>query len=182
MALAIRRLDALDDSVPPLFAALHNAQITAAPSLGHLPARDAADAWSRRRAAYTRWLSVPGAFALLATEEDRPVGFALVTFASGYHGWSSGERVAELKDLSVAADVRGRGIGSRLMDAVESQLARQGVTDLRLNVIAANADAVRFYERRGLVAVTTVLLGRVSPAAGDVGGAGAARSHLRPDT
>ena len=116
---------------------------------------------ARRRGAYEQWLAVPGAFVLVATEGDRAVGFALVTLGGGYHGWESGERVAEIKDVSVAADVRGRGIGTQLMDAVEAELARAGVTEVRLNVIEENEAALRSYRRRGLVHVTSVLLGRV---------------------
>ena len=47
------------------------------------------------------------------------------------------------------------------MDAVEQELVRIGVSELRLLVIAPNAEAIRFYERRGLTTVSQVMLGRV---------------------
>jgi hypothetical protein len=42
------------------------------------------------------------------------------------------------------------------MDAVEDELALLEVGDLRVLVVAPNAEAIRFYERRGLVKVTQV--------------------------
>ena len=45
---------------------------------------------------------------------------------------------------------RGAGIGAALMDAVDEELDRLGIDDVWLAVVAGNADALRFYERRGL--------------------------------
>jgi len=48
------------------------------------------------------------------------------------------------------------------MDAVEQHLSKLGVHTFRVVVIAANSDALRFYERRGLTLISHVLLGRLN--------------------
>ena len=64
--------------------------------------------------------------------------------------WPVGQRWAELVSLAVLPDRRGGGIGSALMDAVDAELARRGIADLQVAVMAGNDAALRFYERRGL--------------------------------
>jgi ribosomal protein S18 acetylase RimI-like enzyme len=101
---------------------------------------------------------------MIAEGRGRPVGYALVTLGEGSCGWETGRRVADVETLSVLPDARGRGIGTRLMDAVEEQLAGLGVRELRLLVIAPNADALDFYEARGMTTVSHVLMGQVGHA------------------
>ncbi|MDQ4048324.1 MAG: GNAT family N-acetyltransferase [Actinomycetota bacterium] len=98
---------------------------------------------------------------------ERPaglVGYALVSLAEGPSGWDYGERVADVETLAVAPEARGQGVGTQLMDAVERELLERGVRAFRVLVIARNDDARRFYERRGMVPVSHVLLGRVAKA------------------
>ena len=52
--------------------------------------------------------------------------------------------------MAVSPGERGSGLGSRLMDTVDAELARRGIHDLAVGVLAGNEDAIRFYERRGL--------------------------------
>ena len=54
------------------------------------------------------------------------------------------------------------GLKDREQARVDAELARIGVRDLRIAVVPANADALRFYERRGLPPFLTVL-GRYPP-------------------
>ncbi len=89
------------------------------------------------------------------------MGYAFVTIGEGSQGWAGGDRVADIETLSVLPEERGEGVGSHLMDAVEGELARLGVSELRLLVIAPNTEAIRFYERRGLATVSQVMLGQV---------------------
>jgi len=161
-AVAIVRagLERLDD-LEPLWKALQDHHAAVAPTLGGLGARTADEAWERRRKKYAAWLEDPAAFALFAEREGRPVGYALVTVGEGPQGWAAGERVADVETLSVLAEERGRGVGTQLMDAVEDELLQRGISELRLLVIAPNAEAIRFYERRGLTTVSQVMLGRI---------------------
>jgi ribosomal protein S18 acetylase RimI-like enzyme len=43
------------------------------------------------------------------------------------------------------------------MDTVEAELEARGIHDVSLAVMTGNADALRFYERRGFRPVETVL-------------------------
>ena len=52
--------------------------------------------------------------------------------------------------IAVDAEVRGDGVGSRLMDASEERARASGSTRLALDVSAGNKTACRFYERRGM--------------------------------
>ncbi len=68
-----------------------------------------------------------------------------------------GNQYAELYSLSVAAQLRGRGIGTQLMDFVDRELAERSIYDLKIAVMAGNVDAQRLYERRGLRPAEIVL-------------------------
>jgi len=119
-----------------------------APTLGGLKARSVQESWRLRRRKYAAALQDPDAFVLIAEQSGRPIGYALVSLAPSPSGWDYGERVAEIETLSVAPEARGQGVGAELMDAVEQHLSKLGVHTFRVVVIAANSDALRFYERR----------------------------------
>jgi ribosomal protein S18 acetylase RimI-like enzyme len=142
----------------PLYIELHEHHVAIAPQMAGLPPRTPAESWAGRRALYEEWLEVPGALVLLAERDGKLVGYALVSTASGYQAWTSGDRVGEVRDLVVAGAARGAGVGSALMDSVERELAAQGIDELRLMVLDGNEDAFRFYESRGMTCVAHVLL------------------------
>lgn len=147
--MVLRRLQAGElDLVAPVWESLlaHHAAVTPA-----LPTRPPSESWRMRRADYERWLAEPGSFALLAEQDGAPVGYALVHVGGPDETWVTGERTAELETLAVLPGSRGAGIGSALMDAVDDELGRLGIADLWVAVVAGNEDALRFYERRGLV-------------------------------
>ena len=146
----------------PLYATLHEHQASIAPTLAGMPARSSDESWRRRRAEYDRWLATPGAFVLLAERAGKTVGYALVSLADGFQGWTSGEQVADVLDLVVVPEERGHGIGSALMNAVERDLAAAGIAEVRLRVIAANAQALQFYAARGMMPISQTLLRRIN--------------------
>jgi ribosomal protein S18 acetylase RimI-like enzyme len=148
MSIVIARAgaDRLDD-VRELWLALHrHHRATAA-----LPVvADDETSWQLRRATYAAWLAADEALLLVATEEGRPVGYAMVHLLDGPDDtWPWGERAAELYSLSVAADHRNQGVGGRLLDQVDDELDRLGIDDLQVAVMVGNAAAQRLYERRG---------------------------------
>lgn len=149
------------DELEPLWSALQQYHVTVAPTLGGVRPRSSEDAWRRRRAKYAAWLDDPATFILLAERAARPVGYAFVTVGEGFQGWAADDRVADVQTLSVLPEDRGRSVGTRLMDAVEDEVLRLGVTQLRLLVISPNTEAIRFYEHRGLAAVSQVMFGPI---------------------
>ncbi|ARS88718.1 GNAT family N-acetyltransferase [Natrarchaeobaculum aegyptiacum] len=54
-----------------------------------------------------------------------------------------------LSNLYVDPDYRDQGIGTALLEEVEASLAERGVDVVRLEVMAANESARRFYRKRG---------------------------------
>lgn len=57
------------------------------------------------------------------------------------------QTVAELKQLHVTAETQGQGVGSDILSELETSFP--GVTTMRLDAHPGNADALRWYEKRG---------------------------------
>ena len=125
--------------------------------------------WQARRALYLSWLGGGRAFGLLAELEGAPVGYAICCLEAGPDDtFPVGDTYGDLYSLSVAEGLRGRGIGTRLLDEVDRELERRGIHDLRISVLAGNERAQRLYERRGLQVAELVLFRFGSPARGDI--------------
>jgi len=154
------------DDLEPLWQAMHAHHRSVA---GHLeavaPFRSPEESWRRRRAHYERVLAEPDTFLLLAERNGRAVGCALVLVTGTQASLEVGERVADLDTFSVLPDERGQGLGGRLLDEVYAELRRRGIGELALVVMEGNDDAVRFYERRGLIPYLTFMIGPVPPEA-----------------
>jgi [ribosomal protein S18]-alanine N-acetyltransferase len=60
---------------------------------------------------------------------------------------------AELGDIAVAEEWRGRGIAKQLMDTVLDHVGRRGVREIFLEVRPSNHEARRLYERYGFVPI-----------------------------
>jgi ribosomal protein S18 acetylase RimI-like enzyme len=145
----------------PLWLALrdHHQSVTA--SWG--PVHDDTTSWDRRRRAYERWLREPEAFVLLAEVDGRPAGYALVRVSGPSPTWAGLERYGQVETLSVLPGARGRGIGAALLDAVDAELERIGVTEVELTVVEPNVAARRFYERRGFETLFLTMRRRRKP-------------------
>ena len=151
------------DELEPLWASLYEHQEPLTPHLVNR-ARSLQDSWRYRRALERRWLEEePESFALGADLGGQLVGYAFVRILSAEvaTSWSVSNPHADLATLSVLPELRGKGIGRRLMEAVYGELRRLGISDLTINVITTNSDAARFYERDGAVPFVTVFLQRV---------------------
>jgi GNAT superfamily N-acetyltransferase len=61
----------------------------------------------------------------------------------------SDPEVAEIKRMWVAPEARGRGLGSRLLEALEGQAAMAGKLVARLETNGSLAEAVAMYRRHG---------------------------------
>jgi ribosomal protein S18 acetylase RimI-like enzyme len=115
------------------------------------PFVDDETSWTVRRAGYVE-IFAAGGFALIASDDQGPTGYAMVRFHGGPDdSWDLEHRYAEVWTLVVTERARGRGIGSALLDAVDAELAQRGVHDLVIGFMEGNDGAQRLYERRGLV-------------------------------
>lgn len=106
------------------------------------------------------------AYRFLGYLDEEAVGERLVrvaTFRGDLAGyvtiqWRSGDLtfarlgIPEIKDLNVVPSLRGRGIASALLTAVEEEIARRGpVAGLRVGLHSGYGAAQRLYVRRGYV-------------------------------
>jgi GNAT superfamily N-acetyltransferase len=92
-----------------------------------------------------RWrgrLAIPGAYNIMAMLDRQPIGMA-----SGVPTDQDG--VVELISMYVPPLGRGRGVGDRLLHAVEKWARLGGAETLRLAVAEGNKNAWVLYERNG---------------------------------
>jgi ribosomal protein S18 acetylase RimI-like enzyme len=153
------------DRLRPLWIALHHRHHEVSP----VPlVADDEQSWQARRALYVRRLAAGSAFALLAEVAGEAVGYAFCCLEEGPDDtFPVGDRYADVYSLAVAEGQRGRGIGTRLLDEVDAELARRGIRDLKISVLAGNERAQRLYERRGLQVAELILVRFGAPARGD---------------
>lgn len=155
--------DRLDD-LQPVWRALYEHHTALTPHL-----RDRVvpfeQAWESRRAIERQWFAAePESFVLAAQDIGRYVGYAFVRVRPGAGfgaSWAASDPLAELAILVVLPEMRGQGIGSMLLDAVEARLHEMGIEDMLVGVITTNTDAMRLYERRGAVPFLTQFVHRV---------------------
>ena len=133
------------DGLEPLWALLLEHHRAAEPEMA---VRSSEESWSLRRAAYDDWLT-EGGFAVVAEHDQELVGYAMVSIGSPDETWDLGPHTAELQTLVVHPIWRGSGLGTRLVEEVDTVLGQLGIDHLLVGVVAGNVDAVRFYERLG---------------------------------
>ena len=83
---------------------------------------------------------MPGTVGLVSTELDEPIGYFLAREILG---------TAEVLNLAVVPERRGRGLGGALLDAGLSAVRARGGSEVFLEVRASNAVAQGLYARRG---------------------------------
>jgi GNAT superfamily N-acetyltransferase len=96
----------------------------------------------------------PGDDALSARHYGAFVGPALVCCATLHLNEWQGERAWQLRGMATAPGHRGRGIGRRLVEWMQSDLRRD--SDVRLLWCNARVPAVEFYRRMGWHVVSAV--------------------------
>jgi DNA-binding MarR family transcriptional regulator/GNAT superfamily N-acetyltransferase len=86
-------------------------------------------------------ISPPAGLFLMATLHGEPVGCGALKFHPG--------APAEIKRMWIAAEVRGLGLGRRLLAELEARAAARGVRALRLETNRALAEAISLYRSAG---------------------------------
>lgn len=84
-------------------------------------------------------------------DADQPVGTGQLATTHADPDLADGQGVAYALGLWVRDDLRGHGIGSGLMKAIEAEAVRRGCRRLTLMVEPTNTEALRLYERLGYV-------------------------------
>jgi GNAT superfamily N-acetyltransferase len=141
------------DELELLWLLLHAHHQAVAPQLA--PYVDDATSWGERRAHYVDALE-RGGFLLGARDDGQLIAYALVGITTERPNawsdtWQVGDAIAELETLVVLPELRGSGVGTRLLDAVDAELEERGIGDMLIGAVASNGDAIRLYERRGFV-------------------------------
>ena len=152
------------DRVPDLEAAsraMHRHHVSVDPEIPGIPTRDEDAWWALRSSYYRAWLAGGEAFALIAEEDGRAIGYAIVTFHAADDSHATGERFAELQSLAVIEEARGGGLGTALLHEVYRQVRSEGVEEMVIGVLATNEPAMRLYEREGFRPWVVLTMGKV---------------------
>jgi len=140
------------DVVEPLWVAVHHQHTDSMPELS--PYVSDGETWQARRILYEELLAKPDTLLLIASSEERVIGYGLAHVMAAVDTWvadtwATGERIGEIESLSVLPEFRGSGLGTELLTRLEEHLRASGVDDLVLGVLPGNRDALRLYERLG---------------------------------
>jgi ribosomal protein S18 acetylase RimI-like enzyme len=139
------------DSLEKLWLTLHHHHQAVGAALS--PYVDDAQSWKKRREFYLDCFAEPGSFAWGAYAGKTLVGYALVRVERASTMWKdtwvADDTTAEIESLIVDPAHRGTGIGTRLMDAIDAELARLGVTDVVVGALPGNSQVLELYRRRG---------------------------------
>ena len=104
----------------------------------HIERRSFSIPWSE--ATFRGLLRRQSAALLVGEEAGEVLGYAVLWFAADD---------AELGDMAVLPESRGRGLGRWLLDAALAEAARRGAKTVYLEVRESNVAARRLYERAG---------------------------------
>jgi DNA-binding MarR family transcriptional regulator/GNAT superfamily N-acetyltransferase len=88
---------------------------------------------------------LPRGLCMLATLHGEPVAFGLLKF--------SGDGKTHLKRMWVSRDIRGVGLGRRLLATLEAQAAAHGIHTVQLETNRALTEAIALYHSAGYVEV-----------------------------
>jgi GNAT superfamily N-acetyltransferase len=112
----------------------------------------------RQRRGLERALADPARVGVLVAERDGAV-IGMVT-AQLVTSTAEGGASAWIEDMVVAERERGRGIGRRLLEAIEAWAVARGASRLQLLADRENAPALAFYARLGWRSTRLVCLRR----------------------
>lgn len=101
--------------------------------------------------------SDPWPLSAVESELENELSYWLVAMADdkvvGYVGSQSVLGEADIMNVAVSADCRRMGIGAALLERLQQDLTKVGVSKLTLEVRASNVPAISLYHRLGYVQV-----------------------------
>lgn len=142
-------------SLEPLWISVHRRHAVAMPELA--PYVDDSASWTVRAHLYRELLSRPETVLVFAHDHGEVVGYGMAYVMTDAERvwlddtWATSGRIGEIESLGVLPSYRGRGLGTRLLEALEEGMSEVGVDDLVLGVLAGNEAAVRLYARHGYI-------------------------------
>ena len=89
-------------------------------------------------------------FVWLAYADGKPAGCCVICYAIST---SIGGVVGKLDDVFVAADYRGKGVGTRMLKALKVELKKKNIGRIDTAVHKGNPGAARYYKRLGFKAL-----------------------------
>ncbi len=105
---------------------------------------------------FTKMLRSRKAFVLLATAEEKIVGYILVKFLT--FSWRAYNPIAELTNLSVDPMFRGQGIGTKLVEKAVAIARKRGAKRMSVEGLHDNMRALKFYKSQGFRNFSDTLL------------------------
>jgi len=121
-----------------------------APHLAVLgPIRPPEESWRLRREQYLGWQQESRTAVLVARDQDRLLGYAVVRVAHAPGSWQWGDDVGVLETLVIDDEARGTGVGHALLEGARRHLAGFRIKVMKISVVAGNQGALRFYRREG---------------------------------
>ena len=98
----------------------------------------------------------PDGLALIVREGQEAVAY-LVGGMVAPEDYRSVKSVAELENMFVREEMRGKGIGGKLIQQFEDWCKERGVEVIRVVASAQNSEAIKFYEAHGAKPVSLTL-------------------------
>ena len=98
---------------------------------------------------YQRYVRGDGAMWVAEYDKNRIIGQLFVSFSNNNPGMFNGWNRAYIYGFRIRPEFRNQGIGTAMMDWVESDLMDRGISRVTLNVAQENPNALRLYERIG---------------------------------
>ena len=126
-------------------ASFRSAGLNDVPTVVEIERAAFSDPWSDTT--FRDLLTLRHAIFLVAVEDVRQMvcGYVIAAVVAGE---------AEILNLAVASDTRGRGLGGRLLDAALGIVHERGAQDVFLEVRESNVSALALYSSRGFSALT----------------------------
>lgn len=99
---------------------------------------------------FSQMISDEKCVCLAAEADGEVVGMCLMEIRMPRAAHVHHRQIGYIDDLCVRSDMRGRGIGSKLYEAMKERARELGLVRMELMVWAFNERAKRFYERLGM--------------------------------